>query len=414
MVGMAQTGVPADHRDADDGEVARTLAALATPAGQRDPYPLYARLHSVAPAAVGPDGALVVAGYAQCSAMLKDHRLKKFPARLLTVSGYPDWQYHPALKMMFGSMLMINPPEHTRIRRAVSSAFTPGRAAALRPAIARITEELCNGLDGMVDFVGQFAFALPVTVIGELLGIPAADRPMFQGLVRDWSSVLEMLSPVAVDRADVAATQIRDYLADLAALRRSRPADDLMSALVTAADPLPEDDLLSTAALLLGAGFETTTGLLANGLLALLSNPAEADLLRTGPAVLVPAAVEELLRYDSPVQTLLGRTAQEDLTIGELTVPAGTRVLTMLGAANRDPTVFADPDRLDLQRNGPPPLSFGGGIHYCLGAPLARLEAQVALPRLLQRFPDLRLAGEPVPRQGLAIHGYARLPVDVG
>jgi cytochrome P450 len=184
--------------------------------------------------------------------------------------------------------------------------------------------------------------------------------------------------------------------------------------MVTAVDPLPEDDLLTTAALLLAAGFETTTGLLANSLLALLAHPAEADLLRLGPAELVPAAVEELLRYDSPVQMLIGRTAQQDVTVGDLAVPAGTRVLTLLGAANRDPAVFTDPDRLDLRRNGLPSLSFGGGIHYCLGAGLARLEAQVALPRLLQRFPDIRLDGEPTAREGLALHGYARVPVSVG
>ena len=411
---MAHTGMTTDDRGPDEADVSRTLAALATPAGQHHPYPHYARLHRSAPAAVGPDGALVVAGYHQCAAVLKDHRLQKFPARLLTASGYPDWQQHPALKMMFGSMLMINPPEHTRIRRTVSAAFTPGRVAALRPAIARITEELCDGLDGTFDVVERFAFPLPVTVIGELLGIPAADRSMFQELARDWSSVLEMLSPMAVERADRAATEIRGYLADLAEIRRSRPAEDLISAMVTAADPLPADDLLTTAALLLAAGFETTTGLLANSLVALLAHPAEADLLRAGPPELVPAAVEELLRYDSPVQLLIGRTAMEEVTVGDLHVPAGTRVLTLLGAANRDPAVFTDPDRLDLRRNGLPPLSFGGGIHYCLGAGLARLEAQVALPRLLQRFPDIRLDGESTARPGLALHGYARLPVSVG
>jgi len=411
---MAQSGIPTKDRGIDEADVGSTLAALATPAGQHNPYPHYARLHTLAPAAVGPDGALVVAGYHHCAAVLKDHRLQKFPARLLTVSGYPEWQEHPALKLMFGSMLMLNPPEHTRIRRAVSAAFTPGRVAALRPAITRITEELFDGLDGTVDFVERFAFPLPVTVIGELLGIPAADRPMFQDLSRDWSSVLEMLSPLAVGRADRAAAEIRGYLADLAEVRRARPTDDLMSAMVTAGDPLPEDDLLTTVALLLAAGFETTTGLLANSLVALLAHPAEADLLRVGPAELVPAAVEELLRYDSPVQMLIGRTAQEDVTVGDLAVPAGTRVLTLLGAANRDPAVFSDPDRLDLRRNELPSLSFGGGIHYCLGAGLARLEAQVALPRLLKRFPDLRLAGEPTARKGLALHGYARLPVSVG
>lgn len=160
-----------------------------------------------------------------------------------------------------GSMLMLNPPEHTRIRRAVSAAFTPGRVAALRPAISRITEELCDGLDCTCDFVERLAFPLPVTVIGELLGIPAADRSMFQDLSRDWSSVLEMLSPLAVERADRAAAEVRGCLADLAEARRVPLADDLISAMVTAADPLPDEDMLTTAALLLAAGFETTTGL---------------------------------------------------------------------------------------------------------------------------------------------------------
>lgn len=416
---MADPGISSGDGGNDDGGVVGILMELATPAGQSNPYPHYSRLHALAPAAVGPDGALVVAGYAQCSAVLKDHRFQKFPARLLTAVGYPDWQEHPALKMMFGSMLFANPPRHTRLRQAVSAVFTPGRVAAMGAAICRITDDLCDTLEGTAsmgrtDFVDRFAFPLPVTVIGELLGIPAADRPMFQVLVRDWSSVLEMLSPLAVERADQAAAEIRSYLSELAALRREQPANDLITALVTTADPMPEDDLLSTTALLLGAGFETTTGLLANGLLALLDNSDQAELLRSGPPDLIPTAVEELLRFDSPVQTLIGRSAQEDLDVGDLAVPAGTRVLTLLGAANHDPSVFADPDRLDLRRQGLPPLSFGGGIHYCLGAPLARLEAQVAFPRLLQRFPDLRLAAEPTRRVGLALHGYTKMPVSIG
>jgi len=286
--------------------------------------------------------------------------------------------------------------------------------ADLRPAIERITDDLLDGMAGDADVVDAIAFPLPVTVIGELLGVPPADRPQFQQLVRDWTAVLEFLTPLAVDTADVAAARVRDYLGELAAERRAHPADDLVSALVSAqdgdAESCTDEELVTLAALLLAAGFETTTGLLANGVLALLRNPAEADRLRTG-AVDAGAAAEELLRYDSPVQMLFGRSAPEAAEIGGLRLAPGQRLITLLGAANRDPAVFPEPDRLLLDRRGEPPLSFGGGIHYCLGAPLARLEAEVAFPEVLRRFPSMRLAGEPAPRTGLALHGLVSLPV---
>jgi cytochrome P450 len=392
------------------GEV---LGALGGPAGRADPYPLYDRLRELGPAVAGPDGTLIVTGYRECSALLRDHRLRKTPERLLAASGYPDWPDRPSLRLMFGSILMLNPPAHTRLRRLVSAAFTARRVAMLRPAVERIVAQACDRLAGETDFVASFAFPLPVTVIGELLGIPAADRPMFQDLARDWTQVLEVLSPVAVDRADAAAAVIADYLADLAAHRRARPAEDLISAMAAAADDgdaLSAEELVTMAALLLAAGFETTTGLLSNGLVALLAHPGQAVRLRAEPGLAGPAALE-LLRYDSPVQILFGRSAPAELDIGGLRLPEGQRVLTLLGAANRDPGAFSEPDQLLLDRAGQPPLSFGGGIHYCLGAPLARLEAQVAFPALLSRFPRLSLAGEPVWRAGLALHGHTSLPV---
>ncbi|HLN77163.1 MAG TPA: cytochrome P450 [Nocardioidaceae bacterium] len=397
---------------AESAVVAEVMAALASGAGQAHPYPHYARLRALGPTVTAPDGALLVVGHRACSALLRDHRLTKSPGLALAAAGYPDWVDRPSLRMMFGSILMLNPPAHTRLRSIVSGAFTARRVAALRPAVQRIVDDLCDQLAGDTDFVATMAFPLPVTVIGELLGIPTADRPQFQTLVRDWAMVLELLSPLAVDTADVAATQIADYLEHLAEERRMHPRDDLVSALVgnEGDDRLSGDELVTMLALLLAAGFETTTGLLTNGLLALLAHPAQASWLRAHPEA-AAVAVEELLRYDSPVQMLFGRRATGQLDLPELSVTAGQRVITLLGAANRDPAVFDEPDALRLDRAGPAHVSFGGGIHYCLGAPLARLEASVAFPTLLRRFQRMELAGDPVHRQGLALHGHTALPL---
>ena len=388
------------------------LDALATPEGRADPYPLYQRLRAIGPTATAPDGTLAVTGYRECSMLLRDHRLHKTPERRLADSGYPQWRDRPALRLMFSSVMMLNPPAHTRLRRLVAASFTARRVAGLRPAVERIVAGACEQIAGDSDFVTGFAVPLPVAVIGELLGIPAADRPMFADLARDWSAVLEVLSPPVVDRADAAATVIAEYLSDLAAQRREHPADDLISAMAAAAggDQLTADELVTMAALLLKAGSETTAGLLSNGLVALLAHPDQAARLRAEPLLAIPA-VEELLRYDSPVQVLSGRCAPDDLTIAGFDLSDGQRVLTIIGAANRDAAVFSDPDRLILNRAQQAPLSFGGGIHYCLGAPLARLEAQVAFPALLARFPRLALAGEPVSRAALAVHAHASLPI---
>jgi len=353
-------------------------------------------------------GALVVTGYQDCSALLRDHRLRKEPERALAALGYPDWRDRPSLRLMFTSILTLDPPAHTRLRRLVSAAFTARRVQGLRPAVEQIVAQACEQVAGENDFVAHFAFPLPVTVIGELLGIPAADRPMSRDLVQDWAAVLEILTPLVVDRADVAASAIGDYLA---ARRRVHPADDLVSVLAAAeaGDKLTQDELVTMAALLLAAGFETTAGLLANGLLALLAHPGQARRLRTEAELAAPA-VEELLRYDSPIQ-LAVRSAPAGLDVAGMTTSQGQRLVALLGAANRDPEVFSAPDRLILDRAEQPPLSFGGGIHYCLGAPLARLEAQIAFPALLSRFPRLALTGEPAYRDGLVLHGLNSLPV---
>ncbi|HEY2319608.1 MAG TPA: cytochrome P450 [Solirubrobacteraceae bacterium] len=405
---MSITAVPAD--------IASLMAELATPAGQADPYPIYRRMHELGEAVDAADGTVVVTGYRACSAVIRDNRLRKSPGAVLSAAGYPDWEARPSLRMLFGSMLMLNPPQHTRLRRLVSRSFTAQRVAGMRDAITRLADELCDPLSGTVEFVGSVAFPFPVTVIGELLGIPAADRAMFQPLVREWTSVLEILNPLAVDSADAAAVQIQSYLRELVRARRARPADDLISALVAAEDDeheLSEEELVTMAALILAAGFETTTGLLANGFLTLLRTPHQADRLRREPALAKPA-VEELLRYEPPVQILYGRTATEDMIVGELPVRAGRRLVNLLGAANRDPRQFSEPDELRLDRDEGPGLSFGGGVHHCLGAALARLEARVMLPMLLRRYPGASLAGEPVRRGGLMLRGYTSLPIELG
>jgi cytochrome P450 len=396
----------------ESSETSGLLAELTTMVGREDPYPRYARLREISPLIRADDGALVVTRYADCAAVVRDGRLGHMPPEMLAFVGLPDFNDHPSTRTLFTSILALNPPEHTRLRRLVSSTFTARRVQALRPAIESMVADLLDGMSGDVDFVQAFAFRLPVNVIGELLGVPEPDRAQFQGLVRDLSQVVEVLTPEALATADPAAVIIRDYLGGLADERRRQPRQDLISALVAAesdGDRLTADELVTMAALLFSAGFETTTNLLSNGLIALLN----AGWTSAGQDADPASAVEELLRFDSPVQ-LTSRVAYEDVELGGMRVEAGERVVAYLGAGNRDPERFTDPDRLDLGRADNAPLSFGGGIHYCLGAPLARLEAQVAFPALIRRFPALSLAADPVRRDSLAIRGFTAVPVTTG
>ncbi|WP_042419714.1 cytochrome P450 family protein [Streptacidiphilus anmyonensis] len=381
----------------------------------RDPYPTLARLRSNCPVQPLTDRkgrtSYLVLGYAEARQALADPRLSKDTSAFFA-SRPSGRTLHPALSR---TMLATDPPDHTRLRRLATSAFTTGAVARLRPAISRITSDLLDQwpVDGEVDAVETLAVPLPVTVICEMLGVPGEDR----GKVRAWSLALFAAGNPA--DTDAASHELAAYLARLIDAKRTVPGDSLLDALIAArdeADRLTESELVSLAALLLMAGHETTTSFLGNALLALLDHPAELDRLRARPELL-PDSLDELLRFDSPVAQATFRYTTEDVDLGGTVVPAGSPVLVSPGAANRDPLRFPEPDDLDLGRDASGHLSFGHGIHRCLGAPLARAEAEIALGQLITRFPDMRVA---VPRDQLAwrptrlVRALVTLPLTLG
>ncbi|MDF3293697.1 cytochrome P450 family protein [Streptomyces silvisoli] len=390
-----------------------------------DPYPAYAWLREHAPVhrTTLPSGveAWLVTRYPDARQALADARLSKNPvhhserAHAKGKVGIPGERSADLMT----HLLNIDPPDHTRLRRLVSKAFTPRRVAEFAPRVTELTNRLIDSFAarGEADLIHEFAFPLPIYAICDLLGVPAEDQDDF----RDWAGM--MIRHGGGPRGGVARSvkKMRAYLLELIHRKRAQLGDDLISALIRASDHgehLTENEAAAMAFILLFAGFETTVNLIGNGTYALLRDPGQRRLLQDsvgrGETDLLATAVEELLRYDGPVELATWRFATEPLTIGGRSIGTGDPVLVVLAAADRDPERFAGPDTLDLARRDNPHLGFGHGIHYCLGAPLARLEGQTALATLLTRLPDLQLAVDPEElrwRGGLIMRGLRTLPV---
>lgn len=386
-----------------------------------DPYPFYERLRRSDPVYFSPAlRGWILTRHADVAAVLNDPRFSvdrnqsKIFQRVNAL-GSLDPAFAEAITH---NLLMLDPPDHTRLRRLVSRAFTPRMVERLRGRVESLVDELLEAQRDarQMDLIRDFAYPLPVTVIAEMLGVPVADRDRFKSWSDDLVTLLDPLQATdGLEPAQRAYFELRDYFRGVFAERRREPRDDLVSALVAIdeqGDSLNEAELVSLCMLLLGAGHETTTNLIGNAALALLRHPGERRRLQEDPS-LIGSAVEEFLRYDSPIQAT-DRVATEDCDIHGHAVRKGQLVAVVLGAANRDPARFADPDRLDLGRSDNDHLAFGRGVHFCLGAALARLEAQIAIPALLARFP--RLEGDTSAlhwHRSIILRGVEALPVSL-
>ncbi|MGJ5206920.1 cytochrome P450 [Bradyrhizobium sp. HKCCYLR20261] len=385
----------------------------------RNPYPFYQQLRDNDPMHLTPFGSYLASRHAESSLVLRDKRFgKDFVARSIRRYG-PEIMNEPVFRSMSHWMLQQDPPDHTRLRGLVAKAFTARRVEDMRPRIQEIVDRTLDEIipRGKMDLIEDFAFKLPVTVICDMLGIPEEHREAFYKSSREGGRLLD---PVPLSKAEIAEGNAgnavsKAYFQHLFELRRKNPGDDLTTQLLQAEEDgakLSHEELTANIILLFGAGHETTVNLIGNGLLALHRNPDQLALLKARPE-LITNAIEEFLRYDSSVQ-LTGRVALEDIEdLGGRRIPKGETVLCLLGSANRDPAVYPDhPEQLDITRPNVKPLSFGGGIHHCLGAQLARIEAEVAIGTLLRRLPELKLddADNPDWRPTFVLRGLKRLP----
>ncbi len=394
------------------------LPDIASPAFKADPFPFFARLRRDDPVCAIPvpgwKEAWLVTRYDDVVAVLKDERFGKDPLR--AAARKQPW-IPPFFRPLTRNMLDLDAPDHTRLRALVQKAFTPRLVEALEPRIAALTEELLDQAPKKMDLIADYALPLPATVIAEMLGIPAADRHRFHR----WSRRIVSLSPTGAGllAGTPAAIAFMRYIRRLVADRRSTPTDDLLGGLVAAeeaGDRLSADELVAMVFLLLVAGHETTVNLIGNGVLALLRQRDEWDRLCADPSLL-PSAIEELLRFGAPLLTATERYARQDVAVAGKTIPQGSIVYAALASANRDERQFPSADVLDVARAPNRHLAFGLGVHYCLGAPLARLEGRIAIDRLVRRRPGLALAVDLARlrwRRGHVLRGLEALPVTNG
>ncbi|MGW1799775.1 cytochrome P450 [Streptomyces sp. NPDC001984] len=405
---------------ADDSELA---FAPWDPAFLADPYPAYAELRGRGRILhYAPTDQWLVPHHADVSALLRDRRLGRNYQHRFSHEDFgrtaPPVEHEPFHTLNDHGMLDLEPPDHTRIRRLVSKAFTPRTVERLKPYVEELAGELVVGLveAGGGDLLADVAEPLPVAMIAEMLGIPEADR----GQLRPWSADIcgmYELNPGedTAAKAVRASVEFSEYLRELIAARRKEPGEDLISGLIAAhdeGDRLNEQEMISTAVLLLNAGHEATVNATVNGWWALFRNPEQLATLRADHS-LVPSAVEELMRYDTPLQ-LFERWVLDEIEIDGVTVPRGAEVAMLFGSANHDPGVFPEPERLDLTRKDNPHISFSAGIHYCIGAPLARIELAASMRALLEQAPSLTLAAEPERKPNFVIRGLKGLSVEVG
>ncbi|MER6223338.1 cytochrome P450 [Streptomyces sp900105755] len=388
-----------------------------------DPYPAYAELRARGRVQYfEPTDQWLVPHHADVSALLRDRRLGRTYQHRFGHEEFgrsaPAPEHEPFHTLNDHGMLDLEPPDHTRIRRLVSKAFTPRTVERLKPYVTRLAGELVDGLvrSGGGDLLADVAEPLPVAVIAEMLGIPEADRAPLRPWSADICGMYELNpSEETAAKAVRASVEFSDYLRELIAERRKEPGDDLISGLVEAhdeGDRLTEQEMISTAVLLLNAGHEATVNATVNGWYALFRNPAQLAALRADHS-LVPTAIEELMRYDTPLQ-LFERWVLDEIEIDGTTIPRGAEIAMLFGSANHDPDVFHRPEELDLTRRDNPHISFSAGIHYCIGAPLARLELAASMTALLERAPTLTLAAEPKRKPNFVIRGLEGLSVEVG
>jgi cytochrome P450 len=402
-------------------ELQALLLQLLNPANRADPYAVYKQVRDRGPMRLPDANLTVFSAYRDCDEVLRHpsssvDRLKSTVAQRMIADGATARPMGPP------GFLFLDPPDHTRLRKLVSKAFVPKVVNELQPEIAELVDGLLDGVAerGRFDVISDLAYPLPVAVICRLLGVPLEDEPAFGRASAMLAQALDPFFAITGEPADgmqerIRAGQwLREYLHDLIRRRRSHPGDDLMSRLIAveeSGDQLAEDEIVSTCSLLLIAGHETTVNLIANAILAMLRHPAQWTALGAD-AERAPAVIEETLRYDPPVQ-LVARIAADDMTIGETRVVRGDSVMLLLAAAHHDAEEFERPETFNPDRNGLRHLAFGRGLHYCLGAPLARLEAAVALSAVTARFPAARLDGEPAYKPNVTLRGMSSLAVAV-